>query len=75
MRRIVHEIEPLALNLKDPLGYQQAADLFNDPAGQGCKTAQGGLYGQGSTLGPTPVCFEAAGAINGSLTLPRPSSV
>jgi hypothetical protein len=64
-----HELDPLVLNLKDPLGYQQPADLFIDPAGKGCDTTQGGLYGQGSTLGPTPVCFEVAGPINGALTL------
>jgi hypothetical protein len=52
-----------------PLGYQPPADLFIDPASKGCDTAQGGLYGQGSKLGPTPVCFEAAGPINGALTL------
>lgn len=62
-----HEVSPFDLNLKDALGYQQAPELGG--LIPGCQTASEGALAAGGTLGPTPVCFQAGGPIDGRLTL------
>jgi hypothetical protein len=61
-----HEVSPYGLNLRDPLGYQHSASPF---LGTGCETARGAALAPGGKVGPTPLCFEAGGPVDGPLKL------
>jgi hypothetical protein len=62
-----HEIAPGAAILNDSLGQPQFAESLLDPAT--CTTSDGGVSGPGGKVGPTPLCFEAGGPVNGTLSL------
>jgi hypothetical protein len=62
-----HEILPGGVFLTDALGQFQGSNELLDEAT--CSTSLGGAYGTGAKVGPTPLCFEAAGPVNGVLTL------
>jgi hypothetical protein len=61
-------LEPFGFNIQDAVG-QDGPDLggLDDPR---CTiSATGGIYGPGEQLGPTPLCFQVAGPVDGPLTL------
>lgn len=62
-----HEVFPGAdLQLQDSLGGQSVPD---EGYGRACNTAAGAALSPGQRIGPTPLCFEAAGSPSGRLTL------
>ena len=62
-----HEVFPDEVILIDSQGQPQFLNEFLDLAT--CTTSQGGAFGPGTKVGPTPLCFEVAGPVDGTLTL------
>lgn len=62
-----HEILPGGVFLTDALGQFQITDPFLDEAT--CATSLGGAYFPGAKITPTPLCFEAGGPVDGTLTV------